>query len=321
MCGADMARQDCERPTIVPCLCTAVRCSRIGHAVIPSSEPMLSAAPNPVALARDRLARHAAPFLWQEAARRMAERLPLLKLQPQQLLDIGCGWGDGLELLRQQYPGAAIRGLEPAPKLAALARRRVAGPWWKPARNRIEVECASLLPPPGQAQMLWSNLALPWAGDPVVAFAAWNRALAADGLLLFTTLGPDTLHELRQLGWPTPSFPDMHDLGDMLVGAGFAEPVMDMEMVHLSYASAEAALAELAQLGRPPGSAVATGLRTPRQWRRLLQSLQGLAGSDGRVSLRFELVYGHAWQPSTVRAQDGVAVIGLEQLRSSLKSK
>ncbi len=288
-----------------------------------------------VRIARDRLARREAPFLWQEAARRMAERLPLLRLQPAQVLDLGCAWGDGLALLRAQYPQARIVGIEPSPRLAEAARTRHAARGWLQrlrAAPATEIACGALHESPAgavaAAQLLWSNLALGWAADTGALFAAWNRLLLPDGVLMFTTFGPDTLRELREpgvleLGIEAPSWIDMHDLGDLLVAQGFAEPVMDMELLRLRWGDADAALRELAQLGRAPHAATHPGLRTPRAWQRLREWLlaRAAASSHGQVELSFELVYGHAFKPATSRAEHGVASIGVEQIGGRGRSR
>ncbi len=288
------------------------------------SSPIL---PSSLHAARQRLARNEAPFLWLEAGRRMAERLPLLRLQPRQVLDLGCAWGDGLSLLRTHYPEAALTGIEPAPRLAEQARRRHgATGWLRRLRGAapVEVEVGALHAPgaaPGQAQLLWCNLGLHWAGEPAAAFAAWSRLLMPDGVLMFTTFGPDTLRELRDddvaaLGVRAPEWMDMHDLGDLLVAQGFASPVMDMELLRLRWADADSALRELAQLGRVPHARAYAGLRTPRRWLRLREHLQARAAAapHGQVELSFELVYGHAFKPATSRAEHGVARVGLEQI-------
>lgn len=278
--------------------------------------------------ARDRLARRAAPFVWAEAARRMAERLELLRLQPELVLDLGCAWGDALGLLRARYPRARIVGVEPSPRLAEVASRAHArrGLFGGRLRASTEVVTGAIGAPPAldaAPQMLWSNLALPWAGPATEAFAAWHRALAPEGVLMFTTFGPDTLRELRrpelrELGIVVPEFPDMHDLGDMLVHEGWADPVMDMEMLRLRYPSADAALRELAELGRPPHAAAAPGLRTRRAWDAARAVLD--AGGGG-VELSFELVYGHAFRPATRRARDGEAAFPLDALRATARKR
>ncbi len=279
-------------------------------------------------LARDRLASHQAPFVWQEAARRMAERLPLLRLQPQRVLDVGCAWGDGLDLLRSQYPHSELVGIEPSSRLAERARRQHASRgWFRRLRGAAacEVLAAELDGSPAfadaAAQLLWSNLALGWAADAGALFAAWNRLLRPDGVLMFTAFGPDTLRELRDpevagLGMRVRDWTDMHDLGDLLMAQGFAEPVMDMEILRLHWADADAALRELAQLGRVPDSRAYAGLRTPRNWQRLREWLQARAAGSGhgQVELSFEIVYGHAFKPPTSRAEQGVVRIGVEQI-------
>ena len=130
--------------------------------------------------------------------------------------------------------------------------------------------------PEQSAELLWANMMLQWVADPPSAFARWHRALVVDGFVMFSCVGPDTLRELREvyaelgLGPATPAFVDMHDLGDMLVHAGFADPVMDMERLTLTWDTPAALLAELRSLGRNTHAARHAGLRTPR-WKSALQ--------------------------------------------------
>lgn len=282
------------------------------------------------ACARDRLARFDPPFIWLEAARRMAERLPLLRAQARRVLDAGCAWGDGLDLLRRQYPQAQILGYEPSPLLAQIAARRFArAGWarWFARRGQVQVQAVDAADPeyPAQADVLWSNLYLDWQCDRAPVLAAWRRHLQPEGALFFTTFGPDTLKELGAVcsamgyGSRPMTFADMHDLGDQLVQAGFADPVMDMDLVRMSWPSAQAALLELRALGAVPHAARAAGLRTPRAWRRLTAALDATAGADGRITLTFELVYGHAFRPRTERARAGQATFDLDQLRRTAR--
>jgi malonyl-CoA O-methyltransferase len=282
------------------------------------------------ACARDRLARWPAPYIWLEAARRMAERLPLLRAQAQRVLDAGCAWGDGLDLLQKQYPAALILGYEPSPLLAQLASKRFARAGlarWFGRPSRVQVQAVDAADPeyPAQADVLWSNLYLDWHQDRMRVLEAWRRQLQPEGALFFTTFGPDTLKELgevcRALGHSSQpmAFTDMHDLGDELVHAGFADPVMDMEMVRMTWPSAQAALIELRALGAVPHAAHARGLRTPRAWQALVDALNATAQADGRVTLTFELIYGHAFRPRTERARDGEATFDVEQLRNTAR--
>ena len=158
--------------------------------------------------------------------------------------------------------------------------------------------------PPGGVQMLWSNMRLHTSADPQALMKQWHEALAVDGFLMFSCLGPDTLRELRglyaELGWPPAGhdFTDMHDWGDMLVSGGFAEPVMDMERIRLSFATPQRLLAELRELGANLHPGRFPALRG-RAWKaRLLQELdRHLRGDDGQLTVTFEVVYGHALKP------------------------
>ena len=143
---------------------------------------------------------------------------------------------------------------------------------------------------------------------------------------MFSCLGPGTLRELRamyeSLGWPapTPDFIDMHDLGDMLVRAGFADPVMDQETLTLRWDSAEALLAELRALGGNAAPDRLPGLRTPRWRQQLLRGLESLKGADGKIGLSFELAYGHAFKAVPRLKLDEEAVLPLKDMRAMLRS-
>jgi malonyl-CoA O-methyltransferase len=150
----------------------------------------------------------------------------------------------------------------------------------------------------GSIDLVWSNLALHWLSDPLPAFTEFRRVLAAKGLVMFSTLGPDTLKELRRAAGErrVHRFIDMHDLGDMLLAAGLAAPVMDMEMLTLEYADADALLADLRGSGQ-------TSARADRPrglcGRGFAERLRRALGDKPRLS--FELVYGHAWRAELPR--------------------
>ncbi|MBE7940281.1 biotin synthase [Ramlibacter aquaticus] len=267
----------------------------------------------------------ASPWLHEEVGRRMAERLEWIRLAPRQWVDWEPVRG-GLAahaLVQARYPQAACTAVEPVPARAEAARAALARPWWKRWGAGLEFTD----PAPGAAQMLWSNMALHDAPDPQALIARWHAALATDGFLMFSCLGPDTLRELRALylalGWPPPAheFTDMHDWGDMLVHAGFAEPVMDMERITLTWGSPQALLDELRGLGTNLATARFPGLRG-RGWREsLLRELSArLAGSDGRLALTFEIIYGHALKPAPrvkVASESAVSLRDMQQLLQS----
>ena len=260
------------------------------------------------------------PWLHEEVARRMEERLEWIKCQPQ-------AWAHwqpvrgGLQahgLLARRYPDSECFVAETQVEHARHASKLIAKPWWHPAGwvakpTRYEV------PPDGAVQMLWANMALHMAADPQALMAQWHRALAVDGFVMFSCLGPDTLRELRalyqSLGWPVPSheFTDMHDWGDMLAGAGFAEPVMDMERITLTFETPQRLLQELRGLGRNLHPQRFAGLRG-RQWRDQLH--QGLAGAP--LQLTFEVIYGHAFKPKPRLDMRAQTVLSLDQMRDAL---
>jgi len=274
----------------------------------------------------DRLARaESPPWLHQEVARRMAERLPVIRQPPAQWLDWWGFTGAGAAAVQAVWPQARRQVVEPTPALQARSRLALNAPWWAwGARRQAAAQPVWLSSevPAGQAQMLWANLVLHTAADPAASLAAWHRALAVDGFLMFSCFGPDTLRELRAVyadaGWcaPHPPYADMHDLGDLLVHGGFADPVMDQETIHLSWSSPDALLTELHSLGGHLGRDRFGGLRTPRWQARLRHALAALAGADGRITMRFELVYGHAYKAAPRPARGGPAVVSLEHLHS-----
>ena len=278
-----------------------------------------------------RMARaEAAPWLHQEVARRMADRLPLILRPPDQWLD-WWGWpGAGAAAVKAVWPQARRSVVEPTPALVARSQAALQAPWWAWGQRRQDAVQPVFLPaevPQGQAQMLWSNLNLHTAPDPAALLAQWHRALAVEGFVMFSSFGPDTLRELRAIytesGWPAPHPPytDMHDLGDLLVHGGFADPVMDQETIRLTWSSPEALLAELRSLGGHLGIGRSPGLRTPRWRARLVQALAQRADTQGRIAMTVELVYGHAYKPAPRSPRAALATVSLDALRANLPKR
>ncbi len=271
------------------------------------------------------------PWLHGEIARRMSERLSIVKQVPGHVFDWWSELGGGAAQLAQAYPKATVTGvLRPGSSSTVAATDPVAiaaTPAWRrwlglgAAGPRAIAQSAV---PPAQAQLVWSNMSLHWAQDAPTLMREWQRALVIDGFLMFTTLGPGTLVALRDLyrahGWGTPYAPwtDMHDLGDMLVEAGFADPVMDQETLRLTWSSPQAALDELRALGMNTDAARFSGLRTPRWRDRLLAALGAHVDAQGRVVLEFEIVYGHAFKPVPRAKLSEHTQVGLDDMRAML---
>ena len=267
------------------------------------------------------------PWLHEEVARRMEERLQWIVKEPRHWLHWQAlrGGLQGHQLLRRRYPKALCYLLQEPPATAPALRQALAQPWWSPARWKNPPR---LHAPPEPVDLVWANMALHMAADPQALINRWYELLQTDGFLMFSCLGPDTLAEVRTLyaqqGWGAPSheFTDMHDWGDMLVQAGFAEPVMDMERITLNFSSPQTLLAELRTLGRNLHPQRFAGLRG-RAWRRGLEEAltrtQADPSSPGRLRLRFEIIYGHAFKPSPRIPVQAQTTISLDQMRGSLR--
>jgi malonyl-CoA O-methyltransferase len=275
-----------------------------------------------------RFVRHDA--LLREIERRMMERLDLVRLRPQRVLDVGCGAGASRGLFARRYPGVQWLGIDIS---EAMLRQAAAG-WatrlqWPGRWRRGDKVCADAARLPladNAVDLVHSNLMLHWHPQPHTVLPECKRVLRSDGLLTFSCFGPDTLQELRAACSkvspqfrPMP-FVDMHDFGDMLVAGGFAAPVMDTEMLTLTYATPRALIAEVAALGGNPRDDRSRGLPSTRQARNLLAALGAQRDANGRVSLTFEVTYGHAWKPATAEATGSVS-IGLDTVRSELAKR
>ncbi len=252
----------------------------------------------------------------------MQERLDYINLSPQRILDLGCSRGGSFPGLMARYPQAQLLGLDLAPAMLRMAQP--ARPAWQRwlglgqsgGAGRVAADAARLPLKSRSAALVWSNLLLHWLDDPLPALAEAHRVLEVGGLLMFSTLGPDSLKELRAAfadGYAhTQRFIDMHDLGDMLVACGFADPVMDMEVITLTYDDLDAMFAELRAAGsscamkaRRRGLTGAASLKLARENYEKLRR-------DGKLPATFEVVYGHAWKAEPKQTPDGRAIIRFE---------
>jgi len=292
-----------------------------------------SASPDPRAVRRH-FARAAATYddaaiLQKEIGARLVERLDVVKLAPAHVLDAGCGTGDAQAELAARYPSARYVGLDVAIPMLDAARSKAA--LRRSAFARIfapftggraggdpRFVCGDIAAMPfaaGTFDLVWSNLALQWVGDLPRALAEMNRVLAVGGLATFTTFGPDTLKELRAAftgldGHVHVSrFADMHDVGDMLVGAGFADPVMQMDMMTLTYDDGRAMMRDLKAIGATHAArARPRALMGRHRWQRVLAALDAMR-RDGRIAATFEVIYGHAWKVAPKRTREGDAIV------------
>lgn len=261
--------------------------------------------------------------LQREVCDRLLERLDYMTLQPGRVLDVGSGTGYGLAHLRSRYAEAECCALDIAPAMLSATRARLPQPAWaqrtlrrltpraSPLTHLICADMARLPLAPSSMNLVWSSLALQWAHDLEAAFKGFHQVLVPGGLLIFATFGPDTLKELRAAFTAIDDAPhvnrfvDLHDIGDMLIHAGFASPVMEMDMLTLTYADLKSLMRDLKGIGAHNAAAGRRrGLFGKSAWARLEQAYESQR-LEGRLPATFEVVYGHAWAGDKTRREDG----------------
>ncbi|MBL8521524.1 MAG: malonyl-ACP O-methyltransferase BioC [Betaproteobacteria bacterium] len=267
-------------------------------------------------------------FLQREIAGRLFERLDYIKLAPATVLDLGCGTGTVTARLAERFPAARLVALDLALPMLTHTRASIKRTWADRLLRRgspVDTVCADAesLPLAGASvDAVVSSLTLQWC-DAGRAIAEAERVLKPGGLFLFTTFGPDTLKELRAAFRAIDDRPhvntfiDMHDLGDLMVHAGLADPVVDQEVLTLTYAELKPLLAELKGLGAHnvlPGRA--RGLMGKSRWQAMVAAYEAFR-RDGRLPATYEVVYGHAWKPAQARqlAKDGAVGISVDDFK------
>jgi len=238
-----------------------------------------------------------AAVLHREVRETLLQRLDLMALAPRVVVDAGAGTGHATRALIRRYPKSLVIGLDASrPMLMAAARQQS----WLRRFARVCADAAQLPLADGSVDLIVSNLMLQWC-DPDAVFAEFRRVLAPHGLLHFTTLGPDTLLELRSAWSQVDShthvnqFLDMHDIGDALVRAGFASPVLDVERYTLNYLDVRRVAADLKATGARNATLGRSRGLTGRGRFIALQSAYESFRQNGRLPATYEVVFGHAW--------------------------
>jgi len=243
--------------------------------------------------------------LQREVGNRLLDRMNLVRLSPSTIIDVGCGTGDMTTKLLHAYKQAHVIGMDFAEQMLGKTRSKVS---WreKVFGRRPALLCgdAERLPIADQStDLIFSNLTLQWCNDLDATFAEFRRILKPGGLLLFSSLGPDTLKELRA-SWQTIDnrqhvhpFIDMHHVGDAMLRARLADPVMDMEYFTLTFNDGFQLMRELKLLGahnttvdRPHNL---TGKTHMKQMLKAYEQYR----DNGKLPATYEVVYGHAWSP------------------------
>jgi malonyl-CoA O-methyltransferase len=267
----------------------------------------------------------AAAVLHTEVRDNLLQRLDLMALAPRVAVDAGAGTGHASRALIRRYPKALVIALDSSAGMLQAAGRQQS---WLRRFARVCADAGRLPLADGSVDLILSNLMLQWC-DPDPVFAEFRRVLAPHGLLSFTTLGPDTLRELRSAWREVDSrthvnqFIDMHDIGDALVRAGFASPVLDVERYTLTYLDVRRVAADLKATGAHNATMGRAKGLTGRHQFAALQSAYETFRQDGRLPATYEVVFGHAWTPAgNARrgGQDG-ATVSLEDVRQQLRSR
>lgn len=255
-----------------------------------------------------------------EVGLRLLKHLDPIRIEPARVVDVGCGTGMFFEPLRERFPKAEMLGVDIARPMLEIAAKRTPALKKLLTRNYPRLVCgdAERLPlATGSTPFVFSNLALQWTRAEAV-FAEAARVLSTGGLFLFSTFGPDTLKELRAAFAAADGhehvnkFVDMHDLGDALVHAGLADPVMEMEIITLEYSSVEKVARDLKAIGARnamPGRP--RGLSGRGRWRDVIARYEQ-ERRNGVLPATYEVIYGHAWKVAPKRTADGRQVIDFQ---------
>lgn len=256
-----------------------------------------------------------AAVLQKEVASRLVERMDYMSMKPGAILDAGSGTGFVSELLAQRYPNAKITALDLAFNMLKQAKgKRSFKQRWNKNFNYVNAEVENIPLADASVELVISGLTLQWCQDLPQVFAEFKRVLKPGGLLLFSSFGPETLTELRQ-SWAevdeiphVNAFADMHDVGDALGLSGFLDPVMDMEVLTVTYKDVKTVMQDLKQIGaHNVMQGRSHNITGKNKLKKMIQTYEQFR-VDGLLPVTHEIVYGHAWVPEEQEKESGVVV-------------
>ena len=238
-------------------------------------------------------------ILHEEVLKRMLQRLQYIRHQPETILDFGCATGKGVRGLQKVYPRARVIACDMAYEMLLRARAN----YRLLSKRRLVTADLERLPFAEQAfDLVFSSLTLQWSNDLGATLKEFARISRPGTLLLFASFGPGTLRELAASWQALDSYPhvhrfvDMHDVGDAMVAAGFAQPVVDAEIIRMEYQEFRPLLDDLRNIGASNAEiGRRRGLMTPGQLRRLEAGYREYGFENEKFFASYEVVYGHAW--------------------------
>lgn len=236
--------------------------------------------------------------LQQEVQQRTLKKLDPIRITPQRVLDLGCGTGAGVLQLNKRFARAQVIGGDFAEQMVRIARNKRR--WWQ-KRPYLVMDAHDLPMADDTVDLVYSSLTLQWSLNLDRVLTECQRVLRPGGLLLFSSLGPDTLMEMRQVSAQVDghsrvnAFFDMHDVGDAMVRAGFESPVLDVDRITMTYQT----LPELARDLKGIGAHNVTqgrlrGMTSRQRWQKLEQTYEQFR-RDGQLPATYEVFYAHGW--------------------------
>lgn len=261
----------------------------------------------------------ASAMLQQEVAKRLVERLDYIRQQPNTVLDLGCGTGNITSSMIARYPKANILALDLSYNM--LKKTKKQGGWFSKKPLCICADAENLPLKKDSVDLLISSLMLQWSNDIHATFRGFRRVISPNGLLMFTTFGPDTLKEIRA-SWAmvdnkphTSQFTDMHDIGDALLAAGFSNPVMDMDMMTVTYESVRELMRDIKNIGASNATeGRSKGLMGKQRLADFEAAYEDFRDNKGLYPTTWEVIYGHAWVPEGMQMDDFKKVIPIQSV-------
>ncbi len=257
-------------------------------------------------------------FVQQEIGTRLLERLDYLQHKPHTILDVGAGTGQLTRRLQEKYPESRVFACDIAEGMVHYAKRKQSWQFWKNHPHYFCADAENIPLPNGSMDLIFSNFALQWCDDLAKTFAEFKRVLSPHGMIFFSTLGPQTLIELRKSfarvdnKMHVNEFIDMHDIGDYLLNAPFSDPVIDMELVTIEYQNVRLLLKDLKGTGAHHiKTKRAAGCFSKQHYLRMIEAYEHFKQANGSFPASYEVIYGHAWQqmPRYLYSEDADGVI------------